>query len=99
MSTPPNIMRGLRPSRITSLPEAAHDGCSYKFATNCEYRLFQRPDDAIHPGLDRQTEADFARSGNFFSNFEPISPAKAQAMVDRVIEFDEFSQSMRDLLA
>ena len=36
---------------------------SYKFAVNCESRLFQRPDDAIHRGLDRQTEADLARAG------------------------------------
>ena len=28
-----------------------------KFVKNCEYRLFQRPDDAIHRGYDKQTEA------------------------------------------
>ena len=43
---------------------------SYKFVKNCEYRLFQRPDDAIHRGLDKQTEADLARSDNFIVNFE-----------------------------
>jgi hypothetical protein len=40
-----------------------------KFVHNCEYRLFQRPDDAIHRGYDRQAEADLARADNFLSNW------------------------------
>jgi hypothetical protein len=35
---------------------------SVKLVSNCEFRLFQRPDEAIHPGFDRQTEADMATS-------------------------------------
>jgi hypothetical protein len=72
---------------------------SYKFAVNCEYRLFQRPDDAVHRGLDRQTEADMARPDNFLSNFEPLTATQAQTLVERVTEFDEFSPPMRELLA
>ena len=64
---------------------------SYKFAVNCEYRLFQRPDDAIHRGLDQQTEADLARPDNFLSNFEPLTAEQARELVDRVTEFDEFT--------
>ena len=45
---------------------------SLKLAQNCEFRLFQRPDDAIHPGLDRQTEKDMAGPGLFCSNFQPL---------------------------
>jgi hypothetical protein len=71
---------------------------SYKFAVNCEYRLFQRPDDAVHRGLDRQTEADLARPDNFLSNFEPLSAAQTAAMVDHFTDFDAFSPPMRDLL-
>ncbi len=72
---------------------------SYKFAVNCEYRLFQRPDDAVHRGLDRQTEADLARPDNFLSNFEPLTAQQTQALVDRVTEFDAFSPPMRELLS
>ena len=43
-----------------------------KFVHNCEYRLFQRPDDAIIRGFDHRTEEDFVKNGNFFSNYEPI---------------------------
>ena len=54
----------------------------YKFIENCEFRLFQRPDEAIHRGMDKQTEADLARPDNFISNFEPLdlragAPARA----------------------
>jgi hypothetical protein len=50
-----------------------------KFAVNCESRLFQRPDDAIHRGYDKQTEADFAQPGNFFSNYEPLTARRREA--------------------
>jgi hypothetical protein len=30
---------------------------SLKFSQNCEFRLFQRPDDAIHRGYDKMTVA------------------------------------------
>ena len=45
---------------------------SVKLTRNCEYRLFQRPDDAIIPGFDKQTEFDIAQPGNFLANFEPL---------------------------
>jgi hypothetical protein len=84
--------------RLGHLP-AGSQGASCKFAVNCEYRLFQRPDDAIHRGLDRQTEADMARPDNFLSNYEPLTSEKVRAIVDRVTEFDDFTRPMRDLLA
>jgi hypothetical protein len=71
---------------------------SYKFAVNCEARLFQRPDDAVHRGLDRQTEADLARTDNFLSNFEPLSDEQARALVNRITEFDEFSPPMQQMI-
>ena len=63
------------------VPAKCIDGCgpqtngdhSIKLVKNCEYRLFQRPDDAIHPGFDRQTELDMAQPGNFLANFEPLA--------------------------
>ncbi len=71
---------------------------SYKFVENCEYRLFQRPDDAVHRGLDKQTEMDLSQPGNFISNFEPLSTDKAREIVDDAIEFDKFSGPMQKLL-
>jgi len=72
---------------------------SYKFTENCEYRLFQRPDDAIHRGLDKQTEKDLARIGqNFLCNFEPLTLAEVEAMRQYVVDFDAFTPPMQEML-
>jgi len=84
--------------RLRNLP-AATDADSYKFAANCEYRLFQRPDDAIHPGFDRQAELDMSRPDNFFSNYEPHAADRVRSLVDRVTEFDAFTPPMREMLS
>jgi hypothetical protein len=73
-------------------------GASVKLVENCEALLFQRPDDAIHRGFDRQAEADIASDGTFLSNFEPLDRSGAQALVDQVVEFDLFSEPMKELV-
>ncbi len=72
---------------------------SIKFVHNCEYRLFQRPDDAITRGYDRQTELDFSRPGNFFSNYEPLSHEEALWMVEDAIGFHQYTEPMQELLS
>ena len=69
-----------------------------KFVQNCEQRLFQRPDDAIHRGYDKQTEADFARDDNFFSNYEPLPAHAAAEFVDNAISFHQFTRPMQDVI-
>jgi hypothetical protein len=71
---------------------------SYKFVQNCEYRLFQRPDDAIHRGLDKQTEADLARSDNFIVNFEPLARRQVNEICDRPVDLSQFTLPMQRLL-
>ena len=78
-------------------PEIAADR-SIKLVKNCEYRLFQRPDDAIHPGFDRQTELDMSRPGNFIANFEPLDHGQLASLVENVHTFYQFSPPMRKLL-
>lgn len=73
------------------------DGSSRKFVTNCEQLLFQRPDDAIHRGYDKQAEYDIA-SGAFLSNFEPLSRSDADALVHDAIAFSRFSKPIRKLI-
>ena len=72
---------------------------SVKLVENCEAFLFQRPDDAIHRGFDAQAEADIATAGTFLSNFEPLTVQQAKAIVDHVVEFDEYTEPMKRLLA
>lgn len=73
-----------------------------KFVENCEYRLFQRPDEAIHRGYDKRTERDMARDGNFFCNYEPLQRDEVERVFADVIRFDEYTlpvkQRVRDHL-
>lgn len=71
---------------------------SLKFVRNCETRLFQRPDDAVHRGYDKVTESDFARDDNFFSNFEPLKPEVARQMVEDAIGFYQFTEPMQKVI-
>ncbi len=82
---------------IPHLPER-YKGASCKFLQNCEFRLFQRPDDAIIPGYDKHTELEFSGDGNFFSNYEPLERGQVQAIVDDVILFGKFTADMQAAL-
>ncbi|MEO2029039.1 MAG: hypothetical protein ABGZ23_24440 [Fuerstiella sp.] len=83
---------------LEHLSPFAPQATSYKFSENCEYRLFQRPDDAIHRGLDKQTEADLARSDNFIVNFEPLSRQRINEICERAVDLSQFTDPMQDLL-
>ena len=72
---------------------------SRKYIQNCEQRLFQRPDDAIHRGYDRQAEADIAEPDTFISNFQPLEKADALNLVEDVIGFSTFTKPMQRLIS
>ena len=71
---------------------------SVKLVVNCETLLFQRPDDAIRRGADKQAEADIASPGTFLSNYEPFTIEHAAKIVGHVVEFDKFTSPMRKLM-
>jgi len=85
---PAALVSGLHPDLVQP---------SLKFARNCEYRLFQRPDDAIIRGYDKQTELDFSHGGTFFSNYEPITRTDAAKLRSDAIRFEQFTQPMQDM--
>ena len=86
---PAKQLTGLNPNYINP---------SVKLVDNCELSFFQRPDDAVNRGADLQTELDFSGSNNFISNFEPLTAAHAQELIEDIVHFEEFSQPMRDLI-
>ena len=86
------------PASAVPLADGSAPPASLKFVKNCERRLFQRPDDAIHRGYDKQTEADFAQPDNFFSNYEPLTVAQARALVEDSIGFHQFTEPMQDVI-
>jgi hypothetical protein len=85
------------PEKLKNIP-GAEKTASLKFVKNCENKLFQRPDDAIHRGYDKQTESDFVRRDNFFSNYEPLTAAVARELVEDSIGFSQFTEPMQTLI-
>ena len=85
-------------ARVSSDLDPEYPNPSVKLVVNCETLLFQRPDDAIHRGSDKQAEADIASPGTFLSNFEPFTVEQAARIVDHVVEFDKYTEPMKDLL-
>ncbi len=87
-----------RSAIATCKPEDNASQNSVKLAVNCEYRLFQRPDDAVIPGYDKQTEKDMSQPGNFLANYEPLSGDSLAAVVEDVMTLCSFTRPMRKLL-
>lgn len=77
-------------SAIPTLLEEQKEN-SVKIVVNCEKKLFQRPDEAIHKGIDRQAELDFSGKDKFFSNYEPLKSDDAKKLMSNIIEFEKFS--------
>ncbi|HTA46669.1 MAG TPA: hypothetical protein VK789_29700 [Bryobacteraceae bacterium] len=79
-------------------PDPDYKNGSFKLVENCETMLFQRPDDAIYRGFDKDAEADIASPNLFISNFEPLRTPDVQKIVDEVVEFDKYTPPMKQLL-
>ncbi|MDQ6698960.1 MAG: hypothetical protein M3Z36_02090 [Acidobacteriota bacterium] len=78
--------------------DAEYHNESVKLVNNCENLLFQRPDDAIHRGFDKDAERDISLPDTFLSNFDPLGTEQVRALVDRVVEFDQYTAPMKHLL-
>ena len=75
-------------------------GTPRKYVENCEMLLFQRPDDAIHRGYDKQAEHDLSSGDDtFISNFEPLTRAQAREMLTDVQALSEFTEPVQELIA
>jgi len=71
---------------------------SAKFVHNCEYRFFQRPDDAIIRGYDKQAELDLSSAGCFLSNYQPRDREMARDEIENVIRFEQYTEPMRKMI-
>lgn len=75
------------------------EGKSRKFVMNCEQLLFQRPDDAVIRGYDKQAERDLSGRGTFISNFEPLTHADARDLAENAPVFSQYTPPMRELIS
>ena len=71
---------------------------SVKIVKNAEYRLFQRPDEAINRGFDKQAEKDLSSMGSFISNFEPLNRQFALELKQDAVNFESYTDPMRELI-
>ena len=84
--------------RLHNLNPRYEGPAGFKVVENTERRLFQRPDEAIHRGYDKLTEADFALPGNFFSNYAPLTQQDAQNLLASPITLSEFTPPMQGVI-
>lgn len=83
---------------LTDLNPEYADVQSVKIVENCEYRLFQRPDEAINRGFDKQAEEDLASPNNFLSNFAPLTKSNAQDIIDHSVMYSQYTLPMQKLI-
>ena len=84
-------------SKISGLnPE--YKNKSVKIVENCEFRFFQRPDDAKVRGYDKQAEIDISSNGMFISNFEPKTKQDAIDFVEDSVSFAQWTQPVKDVI-
>ena len=77
-------------------PEFANK--SVKLVTNCENYLFQRPDEAIIRGYDKDSEADIVKPNTFLTNYEPLTKEDAINLCEEAISFDQYTKLVQDLI-
>lgn len=69
---------------------------SLKFVTNCEYRFFQRPDDAVIKGYDLQAEKDLSSDNLFATNYQPMTKSDVEEIKNDVMGFVKYTEPVRD---
>jgi hypothetical protein len=67
-----------------------------KIVTNCEKLLFQRPDDAIIPGYDKQTEST-CPARTFFVQLGTPGEPEAEVLAEDAITFEQFTAPVQNL--
>ncbi|TAJ14539.1 hypothetical protein DMA11_05040 [Marinilabiliaceae bacterium JC017] len=71
---------------------------SVKIVTNCESHLFQRPDEAVIRGYDKDAEADIVQNNTFLTNYEPLTKKDAIDLYEDAINFEQYTQPVKDLI-
>ena len=71
---------------------------SFKVVANCEAHLFQRPDEAIVRGYDKQAELDLVSPNTYLTNYELLKKKDAIEIFEDAINFDKYTQPVKDLI-
>lgn len=71
---------------------------SLKIVANCESHLFQRPDEAVIRGYDKDAERDLVTSGTFLTNYEPLGKDDAIDLYEDAINFEKYTEPVKEFL-
>lgn len=86
------------PSSQLNFKNPEYHNPSVKILTNCERHLFQRPDDCIHKGYDKQAEYDLVSNSVFLSNFEPLQEEDVKNIQDDIVGYSAYTKPVRELI-
>lgn len=85
-------------NQLTDLNPDYAEFDSVKIVENCESRLFQRPDEAVNRGFDKDAENDLGGPNNFLSNFAPLHKSVAQDIMDHAVMYNQYTKPMQKLI-
>jgi len=71
---------------------------SVKLVANCENYLFQRPDEAVIRGYDKEAEMEIVENNTFLTNYEPLTKQNAQELIENAISFERYTQPVKDFI-
>ncbi len=71
---------------------------SVKITTNCERYFFQRPDEAVVRGYDKDAERDLVSPDTFITNYEPLTQKDAVELYENAIHFEKYTQPVKDFI-
>ncbi|MDR2778823.1 MAG: hypothetical protein LBB16_00860 [Puniceicoccales bacterium] len=86
------------PAKNIPYLQSDHANSSVKIVHNCEYRLYQRPDEAIVPGYDPGSEYDMTLKNIFTCNFKALTRDDVKQMMHNRIKFETYSIPMKKML-
>lgn len=72
---------------------------SVKIVKNCESHLFQRPDEAIIRGYDKDAELDIVTNNTFLTNYEPLGKDVAKELYEDAVNFDKYTEPVKNFIS
>ena len=86
------------PSKQLNDLNAEYQNKSVKLVANCESYLFQRPDEAVIRGYDKEAEMEIVDNNTFLTNYEPLSKKNAQELLDNAISFEKYTEPVKEFI-
>jgi len=84
------------PAKMLENLNPEYKNSSYKFSTNCEYRFFQRPDEAINKGYDKKAEEDLSSNNLFVTNYAPLKKEDVRNIKEDVMGYISYTDAVKN---